>query len=330
MLDATNNKVERNRFLKRRRGKRGTNAAAKGTLMAQSSQQLDSRIEIVTPENIAFKYRVAGPFRRLPAYLIDALIRVGIILLTVYLLWASFSAGLASLASVAIYVWFLVEWFYGGFFETYWNGQTPGKWAMGLRVVSYDGQPINALQAVLRNILRAVDAFPAFSLPNDMSIGLYQLGLLSSSANARFQRLGDLAAHTMVVVEEGPRLYGVAKVTEPEAIRLAELIPVGFAPSRSMARALSLYVERRGGFALGRRAEIARHLGEQLRVKFNLPPQTSYDLLLCAVYYRAFVAERVGERKAARVEPLATPVAAATTPEQSRAADVHSLLDQMV
>ncbi len=279
--------------------------------MAQPSNQLDSRIEIVTPENIAFKYRVAGPFRRLPAYLIDSLIRAGIIILTVYLRWASFSAGLASLASVAIYVWFLVEWFYGGFFETYWNGQTPGKWAMGLRVVSYDGQPINALQAVLRNILRAVDAFPAFVLPmTEMSIGLYQLGLIASSSNQRFQRLGDLAAHTMVVVEESPRLYGVVKVTEPEAMRLAELIPVSFQPSRSLARALSVYVERRGGFALGRRAEIARHLGEPLRVKFNLPPQTSYDLLLCAVYYRAFVAERAGDRKPARSEPPALPVVA--------------------
>jgi uncharacterized RDD family membrane protein YckC len=298
--------------------------------MAQPSTQLDSRIEVVTPENIAFKYRVAGPFRRLPAYLIDALIRAGIIVATVLLLGVTFSSGLASVGSLAIYIWFLVEWFYGGFFETYWNGQTPGKWAMGLRVVSYDGQPINALQAVLRNILRAVDAFPAFSLPNDMSIGLYQLGLLASSSNQRFQRLGDLAAHTMVVVEESPRLYGVAKVSEPEAMRLAELIPVSFEPSRSMARALSLYVERRGGFALGRRAEIARHLGEPLRVKFNLPPQTSYDLLLCAVYYRAFVAERVGERKPVRPESPALPVAVAAAPGESRAADVHSLLDQMV
>jgi hypothetical protein len=71
-------------------------------------------------------------------------------------------------------------------------------------------------------------------------------------------------------------------------------------------------------------------LGEPLRVKFNLPPQTSYDLLLCAVYYRAFVAERVGERKPVRAEAPTLPVAAASSPELSRAADVHSALDQMV
>ena len=49
---------------------------------------------------------------------------------------------------------FLVSWFYGGFFEAYWNGQTPGKRIMGLRVLSTNGRPINGYQAVLRNLLR--------------------------------------------------------------------------------------------------------------------------------------------------------------------------------
>src|SRR5205807_9157363 len=99
--------------------------------MPQPSAQLDSRIEIVTPENIAFKYRVAGPFRRLPASLIDALIRAGIILLTIYLPWASFSAGLASPASVGRCVWFPAEWFHCGFLSTCWWRAARGGAAVG-------------------------------------------------------------------------------------------------------------------------------------------------------------------------------------------------------
>lgn len=295
--------------------KGGTNNSG----VRKPAEQLDSRIEIVTPENIAFKYRVAGPFRRVPAYLIDILIRAGVLLVIGYFAFVSFHMGVLLGAALFPYVFFVLDWFYGGFFETYWNGQTPGKWALGLRVVSHDGQPIDARQAVMRNVLRAVDLIP----------GAYQLGFVVAASNKRFQRLGDLASGTIVVVEESPRLYGVAKVGEAEAIRLAEAIPVNFEPSRSLARALSVYVERRGGFAWGRRAEIARHLAEPLRVKFNLPPETSHDLLLCAAYYRTFIADRIRDKGTAnRNQPrVAGPP---PSPGQTRSADVHTLLDQMV
>lgn len=311
----------------------GIRGGANNNGVSKAVEQLDARIQIVTPENIAFKYRVAGPFRRLPAYLIDCLIRGGTIMVVGYFAVTSFQMGFLLGATLFPYVFFALDWFYGGFFETYWNGQTPGKWALGLRVVSHDGQPINARQAVMRNVLRAVDSLPLlFFLP------AYQLGLFVASSNKQFQRLGDLASGTIVVVEESPRIYGVVNVTEVEAIRLAELIPVNFEPTKSLARALSVYVERRGGFAWGRRAEIARHLAEPLRIKFNLPPETSHDLLLCAAYYRTFIADREKDQKSARARgthsvPYAgnqhQPAASALTPGQSRAADVHSLLDQM-
>jgi uncharacterized RDD family membrane protein YckC len=291
--------------------------------------QLDSRIEIVTPENIAFKYRVAGPFRRAPAYLIDLLIRATTMFVVLRVVDIFRVEPLVGLSMV---FWFVLSWFYGGLFETYWNGQTPGKRALGIRVVSIDGQPVNALQAVMRNVLRAADALPAFPIFTPMGVvplPLYQLGLLAPAFNERYQRLGDLACGTMVVVEESPRLYGVARVTIPEAIRLAGLIPVSFEPSRSLARALSVYVERRGGFAVGRRAEIARHLAEPLRIQFNLPTQTSYDLLLCAVYYRAFIADRAGEPVATgrRQPPAAQPRPASA--KENRSHELENMLDRM-
>jgi hypothetical protein len=117
----------------------------------------------------------------------------------------------------------------------------------------------------------------------------------------------------MVVIEQGHPLYGVVKITEPEAIRLADLIPHNFVVSRSLARTLSLYVDRRRGLSWTRRFEIARPLAEPLRTMFNFPPQTNPDLLLAAVYYRAFnaPADTGPGRRSAAVPPVAAPQPAA-------------------
>ena len=254
--------------------------------MAEKRPQIDNRIDIVTPENIAFSYRVAGPFQRLPAYLLDLLIRGAlVVLIGIPLTCAGFIVfGPAPIAIVA----FVLEWFYGGIFEALWNGQTPGKRLLRIRVLSTSGEPINGMQAVLRNVLRAADMLPSFITPT------FQVGLLTMSLNDRYQRLGDLVCDTMVVVEEPQPLLGVARVSEPQALALAEDIPRGFVVSRSLALALSNYVQRRHGFPWPRRAEIARHLGEPLRVKFGLPQGTSYDMLLCALYHRVFIDDRPG------------------------------------
>ena len=61
----------------------------------------------------------------------------------------------------------MLSWFYVGLFEALWNGQTPGKRLMGIRVVSVEGQPITPFQAILRNILRVVDAQPGGSIRSD-------------------------------------------------------------------------------------------------------------------------------------------------------------------
>lgn len=258
----------------------------------------DTRIEIVTPENIAFQYRVAGPFRRLPAYLIDLAIRAALVIALSIGLTAFSVVGLSGLGIGMLLIgYFLLDWFYGGLFETYWNGQTPGKRLMRIRVVSDEGQPITGWQAVLRNFLRAADSMPPVALIDGLPVMIptHLLGLLAVMLSDRCQRLGDLAAGTMVIVEEPQRHYGVARVTEAEAIRLAGDLPANFRASRGLARALSAYVQRRQTFPWRRRIEIAMHVGEPLRVKLGLPPGVNYDLLLCALYYRTFIADRVEE-----------------------------------
>ena len=142
------------------------------------------------------------------------------------------------------------------------------------------GQPINGMQATLRNLLRAADLL------------LPLVGLLVMTLNRKYQRLGDLVAGTIVVVEERQWLTGVAKLDDPRAIQLAAYLPPNFVVTRSLAKALATYVERRRFFTPPRRREVARHLAIPLLERFGLPPDTSYDLLLCALYYRTFIADR--------------------------------------
>lgn len=293
--------------------------------MAADFKQLDDTIEIVTPENIAFQYRLAGPFRRFIAYAIDWLLRLAVFVvvsmgLCTGLGWAVGDA----IVGVILVLFFVLTWLYGGLFETFMNGQTPGKRMVGIRVLTIEGHPINGMQAIVRNILRTVDempplplaAFPPLERAFEEMIGdeiplvfffpTFVLGLVAMAANRRFQRLGDLVCGTMVLVEERHWLTGVIKLEDPRAAQLAEYIPANFVVTRTMARAIASYVDRRRFFSPARRREVARHLAEPLLKLFQLPPDTSHDLLLCALYYRTFVAQRPDERSAAPAQ--ATPL----------------------
>jgi len=253
--------------------------------MADPVERFDTTIEIVTPENITFRYHLAGPFRRLPAYLLDVALCFGVwVPACIGALLLSSTIGLWGLGfGFALVLGFLLSWFYGGVFETLWNGQTPGKRLMGLRVISIDGQPINAQQAVLRNILRSADLLPI--------VAPYALALLVCSLTRRFQRIGDLVCSTMVIVEEKEHRPGVLVVGAPDVLALAELIPASFQPEPSLASALATYVQRRAKLPRGRRQAIANILAQPLAPQFELPHPVDPDLLLCALYHHTFIAD---------------------------------------
>ncbi|NLX98094.1 MAG: RDD family protein [Rhodopirellula sp.] len=278
------------------------------------SSALDTAVEIITPENIAFRYRVAGPFRRLPAYLIDFGIRLTAWMITSVAVMIAFSSlGLPGFGLAAtLIIIFALTWLYGGLFEALWNGQTPGKRLMNIRVLTVEGRPINGWQAVLRNVLRAADMMPLM---------FYLVGFLSAMLTPRFQRLGDLAAGTMVVVEEPKWFQGVIRLREAEVVRLAGQIPPGFQASRTTARALAAYVQRRPQFSAPRRAEIAGHLGRPLRRQFNLPPETNLDLLLAAVYHHTFVTDRREEERVVAAGSPFAPIATSPFAPPSEPAD---------
>ncbi|RCS52806.1 RDD family protein [Bremerella cremea] len=293
-----------------------------------NTEAIDSQFKVVTPENIAFNYQVAGPFRRLVAFMLDLFIRGAIILAAFILLnmlgigSAIANAGLDDLLQAAgTIAIFFFTWFYMAAFEYWWNGTTPGKWLLNLRVTTDDGEPINAFQSGVRNLFRYVDMWPLVPLPfawmreefYDGPIVLtFLFALLVPIFNRRFQRIGDLIAGTMVVIEDRSWLMKIAKIEDDRARQLADYIPPNFVAPRSMIKAVATYVERRRYFTTARRREIARHLAEPLLEKFGLPSDTSYDLLLCALYYRTFLSRQSADGTSDDNELLQNPAQATT------------------
>jgi uncharacterized RDD family membrane protein YckC len=251
---------------------------------AKTADPIDCVVRLVTPERILVVHPLAGPFRRFAAYLIDLSL---LTLCTLLLAFAAFflaalSGGSAAVMGPALVAFFVLSWGYGAFCEGVFNGRTVGKVCLGIRVVSDRGVPITGVQAILRNLVGAIDGlFPFF----------FQIGLASMMLSSRFQRLGDLAAGTMVVREERKGRRGFTKVTEPEVLALLPWLPGRISVRSDLARALSDYIVARRRFSPSGRAEIAEPVARVLRLKFGLSPQASADAVLCAVYHRVFIGE---------------------------------------
>ncbi|MES2939767.1 MAG: RDD family protein [Pseudomonadota bacterium] len=164
---------------------------------------LDTLYTAETPEGIALSLRPAGLVARGLAWLIDVAIRFGVFLA------ASIAVGVMGGMGKAFLLisYFLLEWAYPVVFELARGGATPGKQAMGLRVVMDSGLPVTPAASVVRNLLRAADFLPGF----------YLLGVLALLLRADFKRLGDLAAGTLVVHADTVQLHGAVPEAEPRA-----------------------------------------------------------------------------------------------------------------
>ncbi|MCU0495422.1 MAG: RDD family protein [Chloroflexaceae bacterium] len=164
------------------------------------------RYTVDTPENIEFGYDVAGIGSRFLAALIDSLFIILLQVALVFALLFAFGAGSifepefgdGPLVSVAFAIYTLLSFlfFFGYYllFEVVWNGQSPGKRALGLRVVREGGRPITFIASAIRNLIRLIDLLP----------GLYGIGVIVMFIDPRSRRLGDLAAGTFVVKERRP------------------------------------------------------------------------------------------------------------------------------
>jgi len=162
---------------------------------------LDTVFITETPEGIALPLRPAGMAARSFAYLIDALLRVAILIAAASVLGAMSRFG----TGLFLILTFGLEWLYPVVFELMPAAATPGKRAMGLRVVMDSGLPVTPAAALVRNLLRAADFLP---------VG-YALGLLMLLVRPDFKRLGDLAAGTLVVHATSAHLDGPLPAADP-------------------------------------------------------------------------------------------------------------------
>ncbi len=159
------------------------------------------KLIIDTPEQVHLEFVLAGIGSRFMAIFLDALIEA-VIYLALFLI--TLALGISGFLNrdrsiwwmaLLIFVIFCIYWGYYAIFEALWKGQTPGKRWAGIRVIKDTGRPINAFEAISRNLVRVVDFFPGF----------YGVGVVTMLLNAKNRRLGDFVAGTIVVHESSDR-----------------------------------------------------------------------------------------------------------------------------
>ncbi len=249
-----------------------------------------------TPEHTEFRFYLAGSFERMIACAIDHVIIV--LTMFVIVLGSGFVGAIGGegffsfLISSSILIGVFMAWTYFMLFEGLWHGRTPGKAFLKLRVVSAEGTPVHMKQAVVRNLLRVVDMMPSVGGIGSFSIfPFYALGFASVFLSRRNQRLGDLAANTLVVKERFARQHDIAAAADLDAAKVSSL-PKGLALSRQQAAALVAYVQRRTTFGDMRQEELAKPLASAIRKRFAIEGIASHDELLCLVHARLFGKQR--------------------------------------
>lgn len=178
------------------------------------------RHEVLTTEKVTIRYRVAGLGARFLAWMTDVALLVMFVIAGVGVS-SVLERGREGLGKALVLVWvFALTWGYFLLFEWLWQGQTPGKRLLGIRVIRWSGTALTFTQAAMRNLLRIVDALP---LPIPCGVGF--LGFAVAAANRENRRLGDLAADTLVVhVERGARPIRALHEGPTEAYRARQAL----------------------------------------------------------------------------------------------------------
>lgn len=167
---------------------------------------------IETPERVPLHFALASIGNRFLACAIDHVLQILAIILMViaFTLIANYSSLGEQLTNapkwvkaVLIIIVFLIVSGYFAFFEWIWNGQTPGKRWLKLRVIREDGRPVTFWEAAVRNLLRTFDMMPA---------PFYSIGLISVFISSSDQRIGDMIAGTVVVREREAEAPAFAQV----------------------------------------------------------------------------------------------------------------------
>jgi uncharacterized RDD family membrane protein YckC len=238
---------------------------------AEARSIMERTIEVTTGESVAFSYELAGLGSRFLAVFIDLAIQIAIAVGALFLLlWISssiparvyvgvpvanglpYKIAFAIVVSLFIFAAFLIFFGYFIVFETLWNGRTPGKRLVGIRVVRDGGFPVDFSSALIRNVVRVLEA----------GLGFYAISAICALASPQNRRLGDMAAGTIVVrdraFEGGAPVAAIAR-DDPLVRDLG-------AEERELVRR---YVQRRASLADGPRRALAFKIAEVVRPKLT-------------------------------------------------------------
>jgi uncharacterized membrane protein SpoIIM required for sporulation/uncharacterized RDD family membrane protein YckC len=232
---------------------------------------LERRVEIETPEQTILSYTLAGVGSRAAAALVDLfvilVVEVGLFLLIQQIGNVTFSqvsgaqkTSSAWVLAVGGLVAFAIMWGYYVFFEAIWDGQTPGKRILHIRVVQDGGYSVSFGASAARNLVRFVDLQPGL---------LYGVGLVSMTVSKSGKRLGDIAAGTIVVHEQRALITAAVRsaqdLSAPAAIT-SRLTEEEFALlSRFVARRAQLDRSMQATFTLQLAARFQPHLPTDVR-----------------------------------------------------------------
>ena len=246
--------------------------------------QYEDRITIATPEGIELDVTLAGLGSRTAAAVIDTLIKGAV---SIALLFATGFAdalfgsvfedtsGAVGFAIVTVLL-FLVWFGYDVLFETLASGRTPGKRAAGIRVVRMGGRPVGLIASTIRNLLRMVDGLPT----------MYGVGIVSILVTSNNQRVGDLAAGTLVVRERRVAPSLPTPAMSREVLDYVHNWDVSAVSAEEVAT-VRQFLDRRGAFTPQARYELALQLDHRLRprvagVADDLTPEQFLEFLSAA------------------------------------------------
>ena len=220
-------------------------------------------MRISTPEGVDVELTLAGIGSRFIAAFFDVVIQWSVIIAVAVLLGITDGGGRGWANAVFAIVFFLVFFGYDVLFEVRSRGRTPGKRWTGLRVVRTGGRPVTFVPSCIRNALRLVDILPVPPF--------YAVGMISIFFTSRNQRLGDLAAGTLVV-RERPGSFKAAPLESPLTARTADGWDVSAVSAQDIGT-VRQFLARRQGLADGARAELAAELERRLRPRVAGAPE---------------------------------------------------------
>ncbi|MBN2534088.1 MAG: RDD family protein [Spirochaetales bacterium] len=251
-------------------------------------------IEIETPEKIIFTYNISSTGTRIFAYTIDVIIQIVVVVLLILLVSSTglFSFSLSSdgfsrelnglLIAFAFLLYFFIQWGYFIVFEVIMEGQSPGKKIMKIRVIRTNGEPLDLPTIILRNLLRAVDAFPFYHL----------VGGLVSIVDSRSRRIGDIVSDTIVVKEM------IFNLKEPNSftVFLTSGKEGAFSFFNKKLNEEDLYILRRflnekGHLSKEKQDEIALKLAQSIKKRLQIQEEIENPLVFIERVYRGHIDE---------------------------------------